>query len=1123
MKSLKKVLLINWLYYQKLVLNLGTVNFLTGKTGAGKSTIIDALQIVFLGELNARNFNKAANESAHRTLDGYLRADLNPSSPLSRRGKEFSSYIACEFHDDVKGNSFVAGVVFDCHSDGSKDYRFFICPGFIPEDYFLVGKLPRNISDLRKYLTNRSGTRTLFFDTNQTEYRRELLAKWNLHTEQVCSMLKKAVSFRPIVDIQKFITENVCDLPERPDTEEMQRNIREYQHQERMAQLQEEKLKRLKEISRQFQTLQSAMDRYQIQKFLILWAEKQQLEDSIQRKEKEREDLLQQALLLQQQQEDLAIAITENNQRCNELQAARNNSDVFQEKTRLEHRQGQLQREYSELNRDLERCAGEIRADAQNMSDLCQRVKKLPGEQVPPILFEDAKAVKKAYEPFQNFELGGFSSPGTDFVQAQQAVANLKSHLREAAIHAENQERELSETISQRRSVLHQLENNVKDYPKGLLELRKTLSEGLKLRMRKRVSVDILADVLEIADGQDHWREAVEGYLNAQKFYLLIPPEAYQSAVLIYDTIKRRSHGQLAFGLIDVEKMRREEDLTPRRNSLAEKVTTENDLARSYVDYLLGRVICCNHVKELRRYKTAITAEGMLYQGYVTRPLRKKAMEDTFIGRKAIALRLERTKKELKALEAQRSAVNQVHAQLIQAEQYESLFDTSFVRLVLPAHRERYQRLTEIPGELTRIEEEKSQLNLFWLSEIEEDIQRLRAEIERLEQEKESCIHKRGGVENDRHRLEFTELPELSQRYNEKEAEVNERFPASFVEKTGLPRYAQELQRLKKTAVIVKNFGDSLERTKRERNQAQYDLREKRRAYVQAYQPCSFRVDATDNEEFSEQEKILEESALPKYREKIREARESALEQFQNDFLAKLKASIDQVKSQVKSLNRALERSQFGTERYKFIVERNPDEAEYYDMIMDPDLMEGQVGLFAQAFLNRYGHLIERLFNSIASSDDTQLNARKQSELAQNIEKYTDYRTFLRFDLETTDEYGNRQLLSQTLRSKSGGETQTPFYIAVLASFAQLYQVHSPSMTANNTVRLVLFDEAFNKMDSDRIVESVQLLRKMHLQAIICTPPDKVPDIAPLADRTYMVCKDNDSMFVLPYGKEVQL
>ncbi|MFQ7399036.1 MAG: SbcC/MukB-like Walker B domain-containing protein [Neglectibacter sp.] len=135
------------------------------------------------------------------------------------------------------------------------------------------------------------------------------------------------------------------------------------------------------------------------------------------------------------------------------------------------------------------------------------------------------------------------------------------------------------------------------------------------------------------------------------------------------------------------------------------------------------------------------------------------------------------------------------------------------------------------------------------------------------------------------------------------------------------------------------------------------------------------------------------------------------------------------------------------------------------------------------------------MFSQIAMSDDTQVNARKQSELQQNIERFTDFRTYLKFDLETTDQNGSRQLLSQTLNTKSGGETQTPFYIAVLASFAQLYQVNNSSTLASNTVRLVVFDEAFNKMDSDRIIESVRLLRKMGLQAIICTPPDKLPDI----------------------------
>lgn len=58
-------------------------------------------------------------------------------------------------------------------------------------------------------------------------------------------------------------------------------------------------------------------------------------------------------------------------------------------------------------------------------------------------------------------------------------------------------------------------------------------------------------------------------------------------------------------------------------------------------------------------------------------------------------------------------------------------------------------------------------------------------------------------------------------------------------------------------------------------------------------------------------------------------------------------------------------------------------------------------------------------------------------------------------------------------------------------------------------------------MDSDRIIESVRLLRKMGLQAIICTPPDKVSDIMPIADRTLLVDKNKYQMHVLPFGKEI--
>jgi uncharacterized protein YPO0396 len=72
-------------------------------------------------------------------------------------------------------------------------------------------------------------------------------------------------------------------------------------------------------------------------------------------------------------------------------------------------------------------------------------------------------------------------------------------------------------------------------------------------------------------------------------------------------------------------------------------------------------------------------------------------------------------------------------------------------------------------------------------------------------------------------------------------------------------------------------------------------------------------------------------------------------------------------------------------------------------------------------------------------------------------------------------------------------------------------------------VRLILFDEAFNKMDSERIVESIKLLRRLGMQAIICTPPDKLPDIMPEADKTLLVYKENERMQIIPWDKSLEV
>jgi uncharacterized protein YPO0396 len=920
------------------------------------------------------------------------------------------------------------------------------------------------------------------YDSNK-KYKSAIAAKWNVHTDQIFSMLKKAVSFRPIVDIQRFITENVCDLPDRPDITAMQQNIQDYKHQERLAQRQEEKQTALQDIKELYLRNERALNQVRIHQYLFIRAGKEIEDSAVLKFENERNDKEKQAEDLKAQYETLENEIDGLNKRLEQLISDRANSDVFRERERLERQKDLLESERKRLLEELKSTAQELRLEIFQWLGFCSKLSEseYSDTNTPDISHlitcsDRLQAQLKKVEQFSPEDLNHIEL--SVFETVQQAMRALKNQLDESYYDTDKLLSEKKQEYDFNSASMAKLQKGIKDYDKRLLRLRETIEATLIEKFRRGVHVHILADLLEISD--ERWQGAIEGYLNTQKFYLLVEPAYYQAALQVFNQAKRSEdlHG---YGLVDIGKLREKEKLRWNPDSLAAVVETKNPLARSYIDYLLGRVVRCTEVSELRNYRTAITKEGMLYQGYVARPISRALMNDAYIGKLAVKKRLERLE----------------HAQQI-------LSDT--IKVI----------------QLTKLDKAFDALDLTWLAKISDIIESVRKELDSRLGEKEQCSNQRELCKKRLYELEYEVLPDHYQALQKKEDELEELFSSDYVEKTGGPRYQEELKRLKTANAIFNNFGHSRqEQSKSEYDESRRKLVYARRDYVNSYPPCRFIPDAMDNDEFSAELQRLSESELPQYKEKIQKARESAFEQFQNDFLAKLKTNIDSVQAQVRDLNRALKKTQFGTDSYQFIVTKHPDYADYYTMIMDPDLMEESGGLFSYSFLNRYGALIETLFSRIVTSDDTQLNERKQSELQANIQRYTDYRTYLHFDLETTDQNGNVQLLSKTLNTKSGGETQTPFYIAILASFAQIYRVNDAS-SFGNTMRLVIFDEAFNKMDSERIVESIHLLRKMELQAVICTPPDKLPDIMPEADRTLLVLKDGYRMQILPWSKDLE-
>lgn len=114
-------------------------------------------------------------------------------------------------------------------------------------------------------------------------------------------------------------------------------------------------------------------------------------------------------------------------------------------------------------------------------------------------------------------------------------------------------------------------------------------------------------------------------------------------------------------------------------------------------------------------------------------------------------------------------------------------------------------------------------------------------------------------------------------------------------------------------------------------------------------------------------------------------------------------------------------------------------------------------------------------------------SAREQEEAKKNMEKYADYRTYLSFEMEQIVEGEERLVigLSKMIKKNSGGEGQNPLYVALLASFAQAYHINlSPKLSRRPTIRLVVLDEAFSKMDAEKVASCIELIRGLGFQLL---------------------------------------
>ena len=251
----------------------------------------------------------------------------------------------------------------------------------------------------------------------------------------------------------------------------------------------------------------------------------------------------------------------------------------------------------------------------------------------------------------------------------------------------------------------------------------------------------------------------------------------------------------------------------------------------------------------------------------------------------------------------------------------------------------------------------------------------------------------------------------------------------------------------------------------------------------------------------------LRTSELLEYEEKVEKARLAAEEEFREQFLSRLQENMKQAQSEFRELNRALKDITFSNERYEFLHMPSRRFRSYYEMIMDDfNAMQGE-SLFSGSFHETHREVIDELFERLALDSENS---------ARSLEEFTDYRTYMDYDIKILHTDGSYSYYSKVCEEKSGGETQTPFYVTVAASFMQLYS----NNIGGEAIGLILFDEAFNNMDDERIGGVLEFLHRLPLQIVIAAPPDKIQYIGPKSDQTLLVMTDEKVSYVEEYYNE---
>ena len=1095
--SLTRIIALNW-YGFRQIFDVDDNVLISGAFGSGKSVLLDLVQYVLLGE-HWRANRAAAGNARGRDLVGYCLGDTNQTRNGQRHflRQNGVTLVALEFSKPTDGRAKPEretwGVRLQFTSpDASPTPTYFHIPDRLeyseiaPKGEFLTDE------DFRRWLRRDYGNECIF--NRQRDYLEEMAAPRHLNFDAAAFQrtFPKAIAFELEDNVEKFIREFI--LEESPlDVREVRSALRAYHDTQKRLEKQEDEAAFLRRICEQHTKCEAAGREAAVLGHVQFMLKLARAEET---REVETEKLVR---LDAKHSDDLAT-----------LEARRAEAaslTVQLEAVRFEVTKDPEGGKLDGLTRDVEKKQHHVDELQIAQKALCQRLddrhvrwmewlrhgESLSLEGISGAANVDDALLSRLRTGKDSERLESMSALALRFDEVWLAVGGILQPMK-AKVQTAN-------------SRVKQLDDDLKQISDGRAPGAFPLFEAVRQRLGERA--EQLGRLIEVKPEAERWWPALELFLDSHRWTVIVPEGADYLAAL--DTFRRTMPGREGEALLNPSEAR---ELRPKplEDSLFSKVEVRHGIARTFVEHLLGDVKCVETADELDAFARAITPDEMLKDAPVRRRLKSGASVERTLGREGLARMRAAKQKEQNEIRSEAAVLQRqlddVSAWLDTGAKAglrdAKLPDRSAELPQLPALERELGTLRETIALLSTPERAERQARLMALDEKKTKLDQQIGGLAKSAQEfeirakpiREAIASAAGDAEAERLNVEESraalgrrfagilnaELDQIADRFRAEHSKWADCFYAITEGRTAAEKAALDARH-------VRNHERQTLATVRDE---QGNLRHPEYQY-------EFSHEDESNEPWTARLRVLDGVELEKSRQLAADRKAEWERRLEENVLNELNRRISDATATVRLLERYLSQP---VGKFRYRISQRKDTAGF-----------GAIWSLLGSGLEPTDPLTAAIQDAEAQSAKAELMgavdaADKADDRARRL---LDYRNYHHYDIEMVpaDKPDAPPIsLNRSGRNLSGGESQAPFFISMLAAFRRVYDRGDRASGRSQQLGLVVMDEAFSKLSGDGIEDCLALARTFQLQLVMAFPPERLGVMVPHA-QTVVMCQKN--------------